>query len=252
MIFDAHMHVGDFGPLFNVSLDRDGLAALMEEHDYEGGVVFAPDNEYTRTVVETIPGAYALVWSNPRLPGYLEEAERFLEHPKFLGIKLHPLIDGYHPNDASVHPLMELAGDRGLPVLIHSGHPIFTLPWSIEELAVNFPAVKVVLAHMGHGNVVYINASIDIAERNPNVYLETSGMPMHTKIREAVERVGVERVMYGSDVPFHHPAVEILKVRVSGLEPEPVERVLGANARRLFLGEEAAPAKEVTSARPTG
>jgi predicted TIM-barrel fold metal-dependent hydrolase len=252
MIFDAHMHVGDFGPLFNVSLDRDGLAALMEEHDYEGGVVFAPDNEYTRTVVETIPGAYALVWSNPRLPGYLEEAERFLEHPKFLGIKLHPLIDGYHPNDASVHPLMELAGDRGLPVLIHSGHPIFTLPWSIEELAVNFPAVKVVLAHMGHGNVVYINASIDIAERNPNVYLETSGMPMHTKIREAVERVGVERVMYGSDVPLHHPAVEILKVRVSGLEPEPVERVLGANARRLFLGEEAAPAKEVTSARPTG
>jgi predicted TIM-barrel fold metal-dependent hydrolase len=252
MIFDAHMHVGDFGPLFNVSIDRDGLAGLMEEHDYEGGVVFAPDNEHVRTVVESIPSAYALVWSNPRLPGYLEEAERFLEHPKFLGIKLHPLIDGYHPNDASVHPLLELAGERGMPVLIHSGHPIFTLPWSIEELAVNFPAVNVVLAHMGHGNVVYINASIDIAERNPNVYLETSGMPMHTKIREAVERVGVERVLYGSDVPLHHPAVEILKVRVSGLEPEPIERVLGANARRLFLGEAGSAAEEAASARPTG
>ena len=43
---------------------------------------------------------------------------------------------------------------------------------------------------MGHGNVVYINGSIDVALRNPNVYLETSGMPMHTKIREAYERVG--------------------------------------------------------------
>ena len=32
MIFDAHTHVGDFGPMFNVSLDRDGLAALIEEH----------------------------------------------------------------------------------------------------------------------------------------------------------------------------------------------------------------------------
>ena len=29
MIFDAHMHVGDFGPMFNVSLDRDGLAAII-------------------------------------------------------------------------------------------------------------------------------------------------------------------------------------------------------------------------------
>ena len=43
---------------------------------------------------------------------------------------------------------------------------------------------------MGHGNAVYIQASIDVALRNPNVYLDTSGMPMHTKIREAYERVG--------------------------------------------------------------
>jgi hypothetical protein len=97
MIFDAHTHVGDFGPMFNVSLDRDGLAALIEEHEYEGCCVFHPDNEYVRTVVESIPEAYGLVWANPKVPGYLEEAERFLEHPKFLGLKLHPLIDGYLP-----------------------------------------------------------------------------------------------------------------------------------------------------------
>ena len=40
-------------------------------------------------------------------------------------------------------------------------------------------------------------AVIDIAARNPNVYLETSGMPMHTKIREAYERVGETRVLFG-------------------------------------------------------
>jgi predicted TIM-barrel fold metal-dependent hydrolase len=249
VVFDAHMHVGDFGPMFRVSLDRDGLAAIIDEHEYEGCCVFHPDNEYVRTVVESIPEAYALAWGNPRVPGYVEEVERFLEHPKFLGLKLHPLIDGYHPNDPSVHPLMELLLERGgLPVLIHSGHPIFTLPWSIEELAVAFPGVKVVMGHMGHGNVVYINAAIDIATRNPNVYLETSGMPMHTKIAEAVERVGVERVLYGSDAPFHHPAVEILRVRVSGLEPAALERVLRTNSRELFLGQTSTRDEEVTTA----
>lgn len=240
MIFDSHMHVGDFGPMFNVSLDRDGLAAIIAEHGYEGCCVFHPDNAYVQSVVESIPEAYALVWANPRLPGYVEEAEHYLGEPKFLGLKLHPLIDGYHPNDPSVHPLMRLLEERGLPVLIHSGHPIFTLPWSIEELAVAFPGVRVVIGHMGHGNVVYINASIDIAARNPNVYLETSGMPMHTKIREAVDRVGPDRVLYGSDAPFHHPAVEILRVQVSGLEPEHLDRVLRANGRALFLGDEPA------------
>jgi predicted TIM-barrel fold metal-dependent hydrolase len=203
-------------------------------------------------VVESIPEAYALVWGNPRLPGYLEEVERFLDHPKFLGLKLHPLIDGYHPNEPGVHPMMALLEDRGgLPVLVHCGHPIFTLPWSIEELAVAHPDVRVILGHMGHGNVVYINASIDVAARNPNVYLETSGMPMHTKIKEAVDRIGPERVLYGSDVPFHHPAVEILRVQVSGLEPEHLEQVLRTNARALFLREDA-PVEEATTGRRAG
>jgi uncharacterized protein len=238
MIFDSHMHVGSFESMFGVSLDRDGIAALMQEHRISGGVVFHPDNAYVRDVVETVPGLYGLVWANPRLPGYLEQAREFLEDPRFLGMKLHPLIDGYHPNDPLVHPLIELLLERDQPVLIHCGHPIFTLPWSIEELAVSFPDAKIILGHMGHGNVVYINGAISVAVRNHNVYLETSGMPMHTKILEAVERVGETRVLFGSDVPFHHPEVEIAKVRLSGLSPELVERVMSKNARALFFGDE--------------
>jgi uncharacterized protein len=238
VIFDSHMHVGAFGSPFGVSLDRDGIELLMREHEISNGVVFYPDNAYVAEVVESIPGLYALVWGNPRVPGYVEEVARWLEHPKFIGLKLHPLVDGYLPNDPSVHPMIELILERDQPVLIHCGHPIFTLPWSIEELAVSFPDAKIVIGHMGHGNAVYIQASIDIAARNPNTYLETSGMPMHTKIREAYERVGETRVLFGTDVPFHHPVVEIAKVQVSGLEPEGVERVLSRNGRLLFFGAE--------------
>jgi predicted TIM-barrel fold metal-dependent hydrolase len=238
VIFDSHMHVGYFGGVFGVGLDRDGIERLMRDHEIDNGVVFYPDNAYVAEVVESIPGLYALVWGNPRVPGYVEEVERYLEHPKFIGLKLHPLIDGYLPNDPSVHPMVELVLQRDQPILIHCGHPIFSLPWSIEELAVSFPHAKIVIGHMGHGNAVYIQASIDIAVRNPNVYLETSGMPMHTKIREAYERAGETRVLFGTDVPFHHPLVEITKVQVSGLPDDAVERVLSKNGRLLFFGDE--------------
>ena len=242
MIFDSHMHVGSYDELFDVRLDRDGIEQVMRENGITGGVVFCPDNAHVADVIDTIPGLYGLVWSNPRAPGYLEVAREYLDHPKFLGMKLHPLIDGYHPNSKGVHPLIELLLERDLPVLIHSGHPIFTLPWSIEELIVSFPEAKVILGHMGHGNVVYINAAIDVAMRHPNVYLETSGMPMHTKIKEGIERVGETRVLFGSDVPFHHAKVEIDKVRLSGLSPELVDRVLSKNGRLLFFGNENADA----------
>jgi len=234
VIFDSHTHIGDY-PGFNVSLDRDGLAALMRDNGLERLCVFAPDNREVQRCVRSIEGTHGLVWANPRLPGNIEDSIALLDEPEFLGVKLHPLIDGFHPNDPALRPLMEVVSERRLPVLVHTGHPIFTEPWSVEELAAEYPDAKVIFGHMGHGNVIYINASIDIARRRPNVYLETSGMPMHTKIREAYELVGPTRVMYGSDAPFHHPAVEILKVRLSGLDDAGVERVLHTNAMELFL-----------------
>ena len=234
MIFDAHTHIGTY-PLFGVSLDRDGLAALMAETGLTQCCVFAPDNAAVKACVESIDGAHALVWANPRVPGNIEESIALLDEPAFIGVKLHPLLDGFHPNDPRLRPLMEVVSARRLPVLVHTGHPIFTLPWSVEELAAEYPDANVIFGHMGHGNVIYINASIDIACRRPNVYLETSGMPEHHKIKEAIERVGPTRVLYGSDAPFHHPAVEILKVRVSGLDDAMLERVLHTNAQELFL-----------------
>jgi hypothetical protein len=238
MIFDSHMHVGRF-PMFNVAMDGEGLVAQMRAEGISAGVVFHPDNALIRTVIGETRGVYGLVWANPRQADAASETRRLLDEPgsRFRGVKLHPLLDGYHPDDPGVHPIIELLVERGLPALIHCGHPIFTLPWSIEELIRRYPEARIILGHMGHGNIIYINAAIDVAARNDNVYLETSGMPMHSKIREAVERVGPDRVLYGSDTPFHHPSVELTKVRVSGLPTEMAGKVLGENGRRLFFGD---------------
>jgi predicted TIM-barrel fold metal-dependent hydrolase len=240
-IVDAHMHVGDY-PLFDVRMTADDLRATFAHYGIAAGMVFDYDNQYVREVVESVEGAYGLVWANPNREGFLEEALDLLEHPRFLGVKMHPLFDAFLPDDPRIHPLVEALIERDMPALFHCGHPIYSLPWSFEALAVRYPAAKIILGHMGHGNVVYINGAIGVAERNPNVYLETSGMPMHTKIAEAIRRVGEDRVLFGSDAPFHEIGVEVRKVQVSGLSPELVTRVLEKNSRKLFFGDEHAQA----------
>lgn len=234
-ITDAHMHVGDF-PTFGVMLDESGLDRYLAANGIDAGMVFHQDNAMVRRVVQDIPAAYGLYWANPKNPGCVEELREYLDDPKFRGVKLHPLMDGFHPDDPRVWPIIELLIERDLPALIHCGHPIFSLPWSIEELIIRYPEAKIILGHMGHGNVVYIDASIAVAERHPNVYLETSGMPMTLKILEAVQRVGSERVLYGSDGPWHEPKVEQLKVQLAGLNQEDLENVMHRSSQRLFLG----------------
>lgn len=234
-ITDAHMHVGDF-PMFGVNLDEAGLAGYLADNGIDAGMVFHQDNAMVQRVIQDIPAAHGLYWANPKNPRAVDELRDFLDDPKFRGVKLHPLMDGFHPNDPLVWPIIELLIERELPALIHCGHPIFSLPWSIEELIQQFPEAKVILGHMGHGNVVYIDASIKVAERNPNVWLETSGMPMSIKILEAVNKVGSNRVLYGSDGPWHEPRVEQLKVQLAGLQPDDLENVMHKSSQRLFLG----------------
>jgi len=93
------------------------------------------------------------------------------------------------------------------------------------------------LAFVGHSTIPYPSAAMDMAARKPNVDSETSGMPMHSKVREAVERVGDHRVFYGSVTPFHHPSVELARVRVSGRSTELTDRVFVADSQALSFGD---------------
>ena len=233
---DAHSHIGEYGGIFNVKIEPDEFIALMDEYDVERAVCCAVDNrevaDFRKTHLDRIEGA---CWVDPRDGRKaVDEVKRAVEDWGFIGIKLHPLFNAFLPNDDCVHPIMEEAQRGALPVFIHSGHPPFSLPWSIGELAENFPHVTIVMVHMGHGHGVYIQAAIDTARRYPNIILETSGMPMHTKIKEAFDEVGEDRVVYGSDIPFHHPSVEIQRVLVSGLDETGLKKVFHDNMARLL------------------
>ena len=90
------------------------------------------------------------------------------------------------------------------------------------------------MIHMGHGHGVYIDAALKMARRYKNIYLEMSGMPMGSKIKEAYETVGRDRIMFGTDAPFHHPSVEIQKVLTCGLEEKGLKDVFYNNAAGLL------------------
>lgn len=235
MIVDAHTHLGKF-PVFNVGLDADDLVGLMDRNGISHSVLFSLPNELTLEAVRRYPNRLSgLVWINPHDgEEALNLVERAVKDWGFKGVKMHPLLDAYLPDSDVVHPVMELARKLRIPVLFHSGHPPWSLPWHFGNLAEAFPDVPIVVGHMGHGHIVYINGALEVARKHDNIYLETSGMPMHSKIKEAVDTVGVDRVMYGSDAPFGHPAFEMKKVEVSGIGGDEMDRVLGENAVEVF------------------
>ncbi len=234
---DAHAHLGYFGSWCDVGITADEMLVKMREYSIEKSIVSYPDNSVIMGAVKQHPGAFsALAWVDPgKGRQAVDELEMLVGEHGFEGVKLHPLFNAYTANDSVVFPVMDVARQKGLPVFVHSGHPPFSLPWSIAQLAEIYPDVRIVMIHMGHGHGVYIQAAIDMALKYDNLWLENSGMPMHTKTREAYERVGSGRIFWGSDAPFHHYAVEILRTEVSGLGDAALEDVFYNNIKD-FMG----------------
>jgi predicted TIM-barrel fold metal-dependent hydrolase len=234
-IIDSHTHLGTF-PLFNVSLDADEMIKIMDQHHISVSIVFSLPNDLTLNAIKKYPKRLVgLVWVNPHHgASALQDIDKAVKEWNFRGIKMHPLIDSFLPDQEIVYPIMDRARRYRIPVLFHCGHPPWSLPWHFSNLAEVYPDVTIILGHMGHGHIVYINGAIEVAKKHDNIILETSAMPMHSKIREAVEKVGEERVIYGSDMPFGHPSFEIRKVEVSGLSKSQLELVLRENSRKIF------------------
>ena len=163
--------------------------------------------------------------------------------------KLHPPHQRFAPNGYRTGGPAELEGiygacERlGLPVIFHTGTSVFPgarsrfgQPLLVEDVAVDFPELRIVLAH--GGRPLWMNEAVFLVRRFPHVYLDLSSIPP-ARLRSyfpELERIS-EKVLFGSDWPG--PGVRdigenLAAFRALGLDPASVYRILIENPERLF------------------
>ncbi|MGI6212555.1 MAG: amidohydrolase family protein [Anaerovoracaceae bacterium] len=232
--YDAHAHVGYSGGWADVGITEKELIRQMDDYNIETTALCCLDNEVTLRMMKEYPGRInGCIYVDPLSGDALDLVDRYAEQG-FGAVKLNPLHHAFCADSEAVDPVVEKAEALGLPVVIHSGHPPYSLPWQIALLAERHPKERFLMIHMGHGHGVYIDAALKMARRFPNIWLEMSGMPMPDKIREAYETVGSGRILFGTDAPFHHPVTELEKVLTSGLGQEAIRKILYDNAVVFF------------------
>jgi predicted TIM-barrel fold metal-dependent hydrolase len=118
----------------------------------------------------------------------------------------------------------------------------------VELLAEQYPDVAFIIPHLGSFADDWRAqlALIDHLERHPNVHADTSGVRRFDLLAQAVQRAGAHKILFGSDGPWLHPALELAKIRLLHLPPDDESLVLGGNlmrlAPRVFAGVNAARA----------
>jgi hypothetical protein len=247
MIIDAHAHVSPTsygsvevyleqlrqGPIQRGIVSPGGMLDVRRMNAYVVGEAkpdAVPKNEYVNQVLEAHPELDGFVCVDPRDPGAAEVAERYLKSG-FRGLMVSPLVHKFSFTDDVLAPLATLCGEREAPIVSHVAFRPGANTVEYVDLARRFPRTRFILEHMGAAPADH--EATAAAARLDNFFLETSlGNYLH--ILESVKAAGASKVIFGSEFPLSHPAVELQKVLLLPIPEREREKILGENIRALL------------------
>ncbi len=226
-----------------------GLARVMTEAGVDLSVVMpiATRPEQTETINRVASTAYedsggrfvsfgSVHPADPQAPRTVAR----LAEAGFKGIKLHPEFQKEYIDSAAFSAIFRVAAEYRLVVTVHAGAdiglppPVHATPEKIRRVIDAIPELTLVAAHLGGWNMWD-----DVCRYlvGTPVYMDTAfvssflGAP---EARDLVTSHGVERVLFGSDCPWEHPAKTLDYIRSWGLDKHSEDLITGENARRIL------------------
>jgi predicted TIM-barrel fold metal-dependent hydrolase len=246
-LFDAHTHLGQNDP-DGMKQTGEELTSALRIAGARGAFAFPfhePDGYRAANdaVIEAARGSDGLVIPFCRVNPHddpLPEAERSLEAGA-RGIKLHPRAEQFTLDHPRVKPLIALAHERSLPVLIHAGRGIPALGLHAVQLAEEFPGARLILAHAGICDLSWIWR---VAGDLPNLLFDTAWW-IPADLETLFSFVPPGQIVFASDAPYGHTfisaAFQLRWPLQLGLSPDQVRSIAGGQSLRIAAGEPLEP-----------
>lgn len=175
--------------------------------------------DYVRAHPEKLIGFAAV---DPAHDNVHEVLERAIDDLKLRGVKLGPIYQNIHPMDERMLPVYAFCEKRNLPIMIHQGTTFprraplkFSLPILLEDVAMQFPGLKMIIAHMGHP---WIAETVVLIRKQPNFFADISALhyrpwQFYNGLICAKEYGVLNKLLFGSDYPYTNPDATMQDLR---------------------------------------
>ena len=183
-----------------------------------------------------------------RGPDAVREARRLVSGGLVRGLKLHPPLQQFFPNDRIAYPLYEVFAEARLPVLFHTGHSgigtgmragggirlKYGHPMPIDDVAVDFPDLPIIMAHP---SFPWQDEAISVCLHKSQVYIDLSGWSpkyFSPTLIQYANTLLKTKVLFGSDYPLLTPDRWLADFEKIAIKDEVRPLILKENALRLF------------------
>nr|WP_168514751.1 amidohydrolase family protein [Streptomyces sp. S1D4-11]QIZ00294.1 amidohydrolase [Streptomyces sp. S1D4-11] len=175
----------------------------------------------------------------------VRELRRAVQELGFVALRIVPWLWQLPPTDRLYYPLYTACVELGIPFCTQVGHtgplrPSETgrpIPY-IDQVALDFPELTIVCGHIGYP---WTTEMISVADKHPNVHIDTSAYTARRYPTELVDYLrgrGRRKVLFGSNYPMITPSQALEHLPDLRLDEETTKLFLSGNARRVFrLGD---------------
>ena len=220
----------------------------------------------TLRIASLLPGLRAIGIADPNKTvaadaGHFKRAEADIAAGKVVALKGYTGYLHFSPDSPGYHPYYRLAAKFDIPFIFHTGDTWsttakvrFAHPLLVDDVAVDFPDVKFVIAHMGNP---WLKDAAEVIFKNDNVWADLSGLfvgdetalktlpdgtlPPNTYLADLAADLQrafrytekPERFLYGSDWPLV-PMAAYRNLIAAMIPKAHHEKVFETNARALF------------------
>jgi predicted TIM-barrel fold metal-dependent hydrolase len=248
-IFDAHLHApSENGQVFQwnlVTRDMPAFVAYLDKCNVRRGVISATRSTQARTPEEYRAGNREVIKYAERYkdrfrpsavvsPMHVDDACREIEECvtqlgfRWLG-EFCNYMTGYSYDTPEWAQIMKTAAKVNAVIQIHTDAK------EMAMIAERYPENTIVFPHLG-ARQPEIAARIDIVAKHKNCSIDISGSGIERVgiLEKAVQEIGSERVLYGSDFTINEPSAVITRVENAFLTPQDRENIMFRNVERLL------------------
>lgn len=178
----------------------------------------------------------------------VEELRRLIETAGVKGVKFHPSVQDFTPNDGRADGLYEILAEHGMPALFHTGHTGIgagmpggggiriakSNPISLDDVAADYPEMPIILAHCA---VPWQEEAMSMATHKGNVYLDLSGWAPKYLPQSVVRAMNgpLRRKFLGAtDYPVIETTRWLREFENLDIKPEVRPLILKENAARML------------------
>jgi predicted TIM-barrel fold metal-dependent hydrolase len=176
------------------------------------------------------------------------EARDLVENHGVKGFKFHGIAQNAHPADRMAYPIYEVINEYKLPAIFHTGHSgmgtgmrggggmrlKYGEPMLIDDVAVDFPDMKIILAHPSWP---WVDQSLSMALHKDNVFIDLSGWSPKYFPKQVIQYANTQlkhKMLFGSDFPLIHPDKWIAAAQEVGFREEVMPGIMKDNAARVL------------------